>query len=478
MKPAANCSEIDKPVTHKKMKISQILMFGLTIGGMSAADLTFSKDVAPIFYAKCVSCHHPGDIAPMSLLTFSVARPWARAIRLAVLTKKMPPWHADPHYGKFENDPSLSPHEIDVIRTWVDQGAQEGKAGDLPAAPSFVEGWRIGKPDAVFSMQSEYTVQANASDDYQNFAGIATNFSEDKWVTAVELRPGNRKVVHHAHVYIVPPKPPRSGPAPTPSLFERFTYKEGSIRHIRLDVPVVNDACRELGEGGLPDQKFHEEAQELTTFVPGRSPEVYPPGYARLIPAGSTITFQIHYAKGTGKEEKDRSSVGFVFAKEPPRKVLRRLDMDAYLFQIPADAPNHEVTFCYDFKDNARLLAFTPHMHFRGKDMKWELMRPDATKETLLSIPRYDFNWQIEYKLKDPVPAPKGSRLIVTAHFDNSANNPANPDPSKTIRWGEPTSEEMAASWVLYDLPEEGPPLFRPLPQVHPDAPAETPIQQ
>jgi len=223
---------------------------------------------------------------------------------------------------------------------------------------------------------------------------------------------------------------------------------------------VVDDACRYIGEGGLPDQKFHEEAEELTTFVPGRAPEVYAPGYARLIPAGSTITFQIHYAKGTGKEEKDRTSVGFILAKDPPRKILHRLDMDAYLFQIPAGASNHEVTFCYDFKDNARLLAFTPHMHFRGKDMKWELIRPDAEKEILLFIPRYDFNWQIEYKLKDPVSAPKRSRLIVTAHFDNSANNPFNPDPSKTIRWGEPTLEEMAASWVLYDLPEEGPPPF------------------
>jgi hypothetical protein len=251
--------------------------------------------------------------------------------------------------------------------------------------------------------------------------------------------------------------------ASTPSLFDRFTFKEGTVRHIRPGVPVIDDACRYIGEGGLPDQKFHEEAEELTTFVPGRAPEIYPTGYARLIPAGSTLTFQIHYARGTGKEEKDRTSVGFILAKGAPRKVLHRLDMDAYLFQIPAGASNHEVTFCYDFKDNARLLAFTPHMHLRGKDMKWELMRPDAEKEIILSIPRYDFNWQIEYKLKDPVSAPKGSRLIVTAHFDNSVNNPFNPDPNKTIRWGEPTREEMAASWVLYDLPAEGaPPFHRP----------------
>lgn len=447
----------------RQMKFATSLMFALSVMNLSAApEVTFSKDVAPIFYQKCVSCHHAGDIAPMSLVTYRVARPWANAIRQAVLTKRMPPWHADPHYGHFENDPSLSQAEIETIRAWVDQGAKEGNQNDLPPAPPFVDGWRIGKPDVVFSMPTEYSVKANAPDDYEDFT-VPTNFQQDVWITAVELRPGNRRVVHHAHVYVTRPKVQQSVAASVPSLFDRFTFKEGSVRHIRPGVPVVDDACRDIGEGGLPDQKFHEEAEELTTFVPGRSPEVYPQGYARLIPAGSTLTFQIHYAKGTGKDEKDRSSVGFILAKDPPKKVLHRLDMDAYLFQIPAGAPNHEVTFCYDFKDNARILAFTPHMHLRGKDMKWELRRPDATKETLLSIPRYDFNWQIEYKLKDAVAAPKGSRLIVTAHFDNSPNNPFNPDPTKTIRWGEPTAEEMAASWVLYDVPEEGPPPFQPL---------------
>ncbi len=443
------------------MKFTAILIFGLAAMEVCGSELTFSKDVAPILYNKCASCHHPGDIAPMSLLTYSSVRPWARAIRQAVLTKRMPPWHADPHYGVFQNDPTLTQEEIDTICLWADQGAKEGNPNDLPEPPVFVEGWRIGKPDIVFSMPVEYMVKANAPDDYQNFT-VPTGFQEDVWITAVELKPGNRRLVHHAHVYVTPPKLSQSGTVSAPSLFDQLTFKEGSVRHIRPGAPVVDDACRYLGEGGLPDQKFHQEAEELTTFVPGRSPEVYPPGYARLIPAGSTLTFQIHYARGGGKDEQDRSSVGFIIAKEPPRKVLRRLDMDAYLFQIPAGASNHEVTFCYDFKENSRLLAFTPHMHFRGKDMKWELMRPDATKQTLLFIPRYDFNWQIEYKLKDPVQAPKGSRLIVTAHFDNSVNNSFNPDSTKTIRWGEPTSEEMAATWVLYDLPEEGPPAFRP----------------
>lgn len=436
-----------------------------TLGCVSAAifvsrafgqsEVTFSKNVAPIFFEKCASCHRPNDIAPMSLLSYQSARPWAKSIREAVLSRKMPPWHADPAYGEFKDDTRLSAQQIETIRAWVDQGAKEGDPRDLPPVPEIVDGWRIGKPDLVLSMPNEYTIPASGPDDYQRFSGIPTNFKEDVWISAIELRPGNRKVVHHAHVYITPPKP--AGDAEREqSLFEKYTYKDGTVLHMRPEAPVVDDACRDIGEGGLPDQKYHEEAEELATYVPGRAPEIYPEGYARLIPAGSTITFEIHYSKTTGKEAKDRSSVGFIFAKNP-RKVLRRLDMDAYLFKIPAGDSNHEVTFCHEFRENVNLLSFTPHMHLRGKDMRWELVGPDAVKRTLMFIPHYDFNWQMQYALKEPVAAPKGSRLVISAHFDNSANNPFNPDPNKTIRWGEPTTDEMAATWVMYELVEERP---------------------
>ncbi len=424
-------------------------------------EVTYSKDVAPIFFEKCATCHRPNDIAPMSLVSYQSARPWAKAIREAVLSKKMPPWHADPAYGEFKHDARLTAAQIETIRAWVDQGAKEGDPKDLPPVPSVTDGWRIGKPDVVISMPKEYTITAGGPDDYERFGDIPTNFKEDVWVTAVELRPGNRKVVHHAHIYVSPPKTASNGEQRL-SLFEKYTYKEGTVLHMRPEAPVVDDACRDIGEGGLPDQKFHEEAEELATYVPGRAPEIYADGYARLIPAGSTITFEIHYTKITGKEEKDRSSVGFVFAKQPPRKVLRRLDMDAYLFRIPAGAPNHEVTFCHDFKEDVNLLSFTPHMHLRGKDMRWELVGPDAVKHTLMFIPHYDFNWQMEYTLKNPVPAPKGSRLVITVHFDNSANNPYNPDPSRAIRWGEPTKDEMAATWVMYELANERLPAMQP----------------
>ncbi|MCI0423380.1 MAG: cytochrome c [Acidobacteria bacterium] len=432
------------------------LLFSISLGTLRATEITFSKDVAPILYHRCVSCHQPDDIAPMSLVRYSEARPWAKAIRQAVVTRRMPPWHADPRYGRFENDPSLSQAEIDTIRAWVDQGAQEGDPKDVPSAPLLTEGWRIGKPDAIISMPTVYTITPGGPDDYQSFRDIPTNFKEDVWIKAIELRPGNRRVVHHAHVFLTRPKSAENRAA-AGSLLERYTYKDQTLLRMRPEAPVIDDSCREIGEGGLPDRKFHEETQILTTYVPGRAPEVYPDGYARLIPAGSTIGFQIHYAKSTGKQEEDRTSVGLIFAQGPPKKVLRRLDMDAFLFRIPPGAANHEVTFCYEFKQDSRLLALTPHMHLRGKDMKWELLRPDAVKETVLFVPRYDFNWQIEYKLKEPVSAPKGSRLIITAHFDNSANNPANPDPAKTVRWGASTSDEMAASWVAFELTEELP---------------------
>ena len=434
------------------MVIKGMLFLSASLGLVQAADLTFSKDIAPIFYQRCTVCHHPDDIAPMSLMTYRDARPWAKAIRTAVLTKKMPPWYADPHYGVFENNPTLSQAEIDKISDWVEQGAEEGDPKDLPPAPVFVDGWRIGKPDLIIPIPEEQTIAVNGADDYKYFTATA-EFKHDVWIKAIELRPGNRRVVHHASAYIIPPKPVGT----TDVLLAKFTYRNPheSALHMRPDAPVVDDACRELGEAGLPDLKPHQDSQVLTTYVPGRAPEIYPEGYAKLIPAGSKIAFQIHYHPTSGKVEKDLTSVGLILAKGPPAKVLRRLDLDNYLFRIPAGDPNHEITLCYDFTEDTRILSLTGHMHLRGKDMKWELMRPDAVKETLLFVTHYDFNWQIEYKFAKPVSAPKGSRLIVTAHYDNSANNPQNPDPTKTVRWGEPTSDEMGATWVGYELVNE-----------------------
>ncbi len=388
----------------------------------------------------------------MSLMSYQETRPWAKAIRTAILSKRMPPWDADSQHGRFKNNPTLTDLEIKVLVYWIDNGAPEGSISP-PPAPVFADGWRIGKPDLVIPIPEEHIVEPNSRDDYRIFIN-PTPIEHDLWIKAIELKPGNRRAVHHAHVFFIPPTAPA---AAAPSLLAKYAYHESAAGPLRMraDAPVVDDSCRYLGQGGLPDMRPRGDSQTLTTFVPGRAPEVYPPGYARLIPAGSKIGFQIHYAAGAGATERDRTSVGLILADGPPQKIIRRLDLETFLFQIPPGAADHEVAFCYDFPDDARLLSLTPHMHLRGKDMKWELMRPDAIKETLLSVPHYDFNWQIEYQFLTPIEVPAGSSLIETAHYDNSANNPRNPDPSRTVRWGEPTADEMAGTWISYELAKE-----------------------
>ena len=425
-----------------------LLAFSVLALPLLGSEPTFSKDVAPILYGHCAACHRPGDIAPMPLLSYGEARPWAKAIRNAVLTRKMPPWHADPRYGHFANDRSLSAAEIETIKAWVDSGAKAGEASDLPPRPQFPDGWRVGKPDSVFAIPSDFEVKAGSPDRYMYFT-VPTKFTEDVWVQSVELKAGNRAVVHHAHVYLQLPETAAKGPKQ-----KDFTFKDGDVHHIVPDAPVVDDGCSSADNGYWPGRKPGETQTMLGSFCPGKDPDVFPEGYARKIPAGAVLGFQIHYnshsIQGT---EKDRTSVGFIFAKQPPKQRLRRIDVSNFLFQIPAGDGNHEVTACYVFEQDVRLVSYTAHMHIRGKDMKFEATHPGGRTETLFSVPHYDFHWQTEYRLEEPVPVEKGTRLKITAHFDNSANNPANPDPAKVIRWGEPSFEEMMDGWIEFILP-------------------------
>ena len=410
----------------------------------AAAEVTFSSEVAPILYSKCVGCHHQGDIAPMSLVSYKETRPWARSIREAVRQKRMPPWHADPHYGEFSNDTRLSAPEIATLTAWVDQGAVEGDPAKLPAAPVFQEGWHAGKPDAVFAIPEPHKVTANAKDEYIYFR-VPTSFTEDVWVRAVELRPGNRRVVHHAHVYLSRAKTPKKQNVKQ----NNFTIQDGAVQHINPAMPVLDDGCASPDGGYWPGGKPGESTTMLGSYLPGKEPDVFPEGYARKIPAGAVLEFQIHYnARKT--DEVDRTSVGLFFSKEPPKQVLRRLDIQNFLFEIPPGAPNHKVTACYTLPKDVEMMAYTAHMHLRGKDMKFEAIRPNGERTTLLSVPRYDFNWQTVYKLKKPDLLEKGTVIYITAHFDNSANNPINPDPSKAIRYGEPSYEEMMGGWFEY----------------------------
>jgi hypothetical protein len=412
--------------------------------------VTFSKEVAPILYKHCADCHRPNELAPMSLLTFKDARPWARAIKEKVVTGQMPPWHADPHYGQFSNDRRLSQQEIDTIAAWVDQGAKEGNPKDLPSAPSFPDGWKIGKPDVVLSMPQEYTLEANGSDEYINFE-IPTSFKEDMWIRAAEIHPGNKKVVHHVIAFIQTPqfqtqwKATHGKPAR-----ESIFYQDGTLIRAKLDAPVYDDGCN-APNGGIARGSGQEGlGLPLCFYTPGKDLDVFPPGTAKSIPAGSNIVIQVHYSKTTGKVEKDRSSVGLFFAKAPPERMITSFGVINHYFKIPPGDDNHEVKACYTFSRDVELFTFLPHMHVRGKDMKYEAVYPDGRRETVLFVPNYNFNWQTLYKLDKPLALPKGTKLIVTAHYDNSEKNKYNPDPSKTVRFGDPTYDEMMVGYFDY----------------------------
>ena len=387
-----------------------LMMAAASASGPSGVNVTFTKDVAPILYSRCVECHRVGEIAPMSLLSYQEVRPWAKSIRQRVADRSMPPWSADPHYGKFSNDPSLSQKEIDTIVGWVDAGAPKGDDKDLPPTPKFVQGWTIGKPDVVLEMQEEHAIPADGTIPYLYFT-IPTGFKEDKWIQAMEIRPGNRGVVHHVIAF-----------------------------------------AQEPGAGGRRGNAAGEAQQgrgQLGGITPNKTGVVFAPGTARLIKAGSNIVFQMHYTTN-GEATKDRTSIGLVFAKEPPvRTVVTGNALNAR-FVIPAGEANHEVRSSTTFKDDVHISSFMPHMHFRGKDFTYTAVYPDGHSEILLSVPKYDFNWQLTYVLEKPIALPKGTRLDCVAHFDNSTKNKYNPDPTKEVRWGDQTWEEMMIGWFGY----------------------------
>jgi mono/diheme cytochrome c family protein len=412
--------------------------------------VTFTRDVAPILYQHCAECHRPNDMAPMSLLTYKAARPWARSIKEKVVARQMPPWHADPHYGQFANDRRLSRQEIDTIVAWVDQGAKEGAPKDLPAPPTFPDGWKIGKPDVVLSMQEDYTLDANGSDEYINFV-MPTSFKDDVWIRAAEIHPGNRKVVHHVIAFIQTPQFQAQWKATQgkPSARSIF-YQDGTLVRTKLEAPTYDDGCT-APDGGFARGSGQEGlGLPLCFYTPGKDLDIFPDGMAKAIPAGSNIVIQVHYSKTTGKLEKDRTSVGLFFAKEPPKKVLTSFGVINHYFKIPPGADNHEVKGCYTFSRDVELFTLLPHMHVRGKDMRYDVIYPDGKRETVLFVPNYNFNWQTLYKLEKPLVLPKGTKMIVTAHYDNSEKNKYNPDPTKTVRFGDPTYDEMMVGYFDY----------------------------
>ena len=420
-------------------------------------EVTFHKDVAPILQKNCQVCHRQGDIAPMALMTYQEVRPWAKSIRQRVIDGTMPPWHADPNYGPFRNDRSLSKKDIATVVAWVDGGAKEGNIKDAPPPVNFTEGWRIGKPDVILSMD-EYTVQPSATDEYIYFR-VKTNFTEDKYVQAAQIMPGNRRVVHHVLAYVQPPTmgvPSRSDVELYNRAVGQPIFKnEGEAIRVTTEAPVYDDACG-LPNGGsaLSGDLTGGRRWVLVGYAPGSTPPVFGPGIAMKVSAGSDILFQVHYTRKS-EPEKDKTSIGLVFEKEPPEKLMQTRWIQNYYFAIPPNADGHVVKGCYTFTDDVRIRSFFPHMHLRGKSMEFTAFYPDGRSESLMKVSKYDFNWQTTYILEKPLLVPKGTRIVVTAQFDNSRNNRFNPDSNATVRWGDPTYDEMMIGGMDYTLEKQ-----------------------
>jgi mono/diheme cytochrome c family protein len=401
----------------------------------SSGSVTFNKDVLPILQKNCQSCHRPGEIGPMPLLSYEATRPWAKSIRAAVTARKMPPWFADPKYGNFANDRRLSDADISKVVAWVDAGAPEGDAKDKPAPVQWQEGWNI-KPDVVFQIPRPYTVPKTGTIEYTNFV-VPSGFTKDTWVIDAEVRAGNRSVVHHASVYVRPP---------------------GSkwLKEAKPGEPYVAPKRSPLGthppdEGtGSPSNPVADN-EWFVGYVPGIQPQRYfapEMGAAKLIPAGSDIVFELHYTANGKESADDQTKVGFVLAKEPPKYRLLTLGVADASFVIPPGDPNYEGRAAATFNQPVTVIYLQPHMHTRGKDMEIRFDYPTGESQTMLKVPHYSYLWQTIYYEKEPLQLPKDTRVSVLAHWDNSANNPLNPDPTATVRWGDQSWDEMLVPFV------------------------------
>jgi mono/diheme cytochrome c family protein len=395
---------------------------------------TFSKDVAPILYKNCVSCHRPGEIGPMSFLSYTDVRPWAKSIRERVVSGAMPPWFADPHYGKFRNDRRLSQKDVDTIVAWANAGARQGNPADLPPVPSFADGWQIGAPDVVFEMPVEFQIPADGTVDYQYFE-VKTDFKEDKWIQAGEVRVGDREHVHHATVYIDDGDPSRPV-----AMQVRAVFPDGQT-----------PPPRQRPEKAAGGQTARRVGAVFVNYAVGEDAPVYPKGQAKRLKVGATLIFQMHYTTN-GHPSKDRSKIGLIFAKEPPQHELRTGMIANAQFVIPPGEANQQVEAEATFTEDIKVWTMHPHMHLRGKDMQFRAEYPDGQSEVLLNVPRFDFGWQSDFWLAQPISLPKGSKLHVTAHFDNSRTNANNPDPTATVRWGDQTWEEMMIGYFTYTV--------------------------
>ncbi|MFO0844639.1 MAG: redoxin domain-containing protein [Gemmataceae bacterium] len=393
-----------KPVSVPETEVDGCLL-DRAVKQSAKAGVSFSRDVAPLLQKYCQACHRPEQAAPFSLLNYDDAVKHAAMIREVTTQRRMPPWQADSRYGKFSNDRHLSRDEIATLSDWVEAGMPKGDPKDLPKPVEFPKGWALGKPDLVIQMPKAFDVPATGSLPYQNFI-VETGFPEDRWVTMAEARPGAPGVVHHIVVYIL-----RGG----------------------NKSPVTADGSFSV----------------LVGWAPGDLGLVCPPETALRVPKGAKLRIEMHYTPN-GTAVTDRSSVGLTFAKRPPKYEMFMNEFANTAILVPPHDPHYRAEATLRLPADARLLSFVPHMHWRGKSFRYDITLPGGKRETILSVPRWDFNWQNVYRFDEPLRLPKGAKVHAVAHFDNSGNNPLNPAPEKKVRFGLQTWDEMMVGWACY----------------------------
>jgi mono/diheme cytochrome c family protein len=401
-------------------------MFLLTDSGLLRAETpTFDKDIAPIVFKNCAVCHRTGEVAPFSLLTYHDVSKRAKQIARVTGGGIMPPWKAEAGFGEFSNDRHLTPQQIAVIQQWVSSGAAEGDAADLPATPKFPEGWTLGTPDVVLEPDEDYTLAAEGGDLYRCFV-IPTKLAEDHYISALEVRPGNRKVVHHVIVHF-----------------------DTTGRARELDALDPGPGYTSFGGVGFKSSGM------IGGWAPGNYPSFLPDGIGRFLPKNADLVVQVHYHR-SGKVETDRTKVALYFAKGPVDKRIRSRPLAKLALRIPAGDSNYVVHASMPVLFNVTAYRVTPHMHLLGREMKVTATLPDGTLVPLVHVQNWDFNWQTGYDFKTPLRLPAGSRVDLEARYDNSSGNPVNPNnPPRLVTWGEQTTDEMCIAFLSFTLDSE-----------------------
>ena len=414
-------------VNENRFHALTLLVAAAAVSGFStsAKEVTYTRDIAPILFSHCAECHRPGEVAPFSLLNYEDARKKGKTIAKVTEKRFMPPWKAEHGFGDFQNERRLSEAEIQSIHDWVEGGMPEGDKSALPPVPKFPTGWTLGKPDAIMGSPEPYSLPAEGRDDYRNFV-IPTNFGEDRWISALQVQPDNRAVVHHVIV---------------------FVDTSGKAR--QKDEESTGPGYSTFGGTGVPGSEW------VDAWVPGKTVRHLPPGYGKLIPKGADIILQVHYHK-SGKPEKDQTQFGLYFCKEPVDKRVRvsRLAYPGLRIQ-PGDS-NYFVRAEMKIPANVTVLEVAPHMHLIGRSMKVRAELPDGSSLPMVNVTDWDFNWQLSYVFSKPQQIPAGSKVELLARYDNSADNAFNPSsPPKFVRWGEQTTDEMCIAFFSYTVDSE-----------------------